>query len=82
LSSIFTTFQNSYENQKGTLIDVNHSRSGKWRSIATKDFDTEKDAWYPIALAQEETVYGVVNSREHGADMPARKGLGSIRLVA
>jgi len=66
--------------KKGTKLNVNHSRSGKWKGVATKDFDTEKDEWYPIALDQEEIVHGLNTSWEKGANMPARRGLCKVNV--
>lgn len=67
--------------KKGTVLAVNHSRSGRWTGIATKDFDTEKDEWYPIALHQDEPVHGLNNSWEKGEDMPARRGLCTVKPI-
>ncbi|MCP6727382.1 MAG: hypothetical protein KJI69_05235 [Patescibacteria group bacterium] len=67
--------------KKGTILDVNHSRSGKWRGIATKDFDTVKDEWYPLALYQETTVHGLNTSWEVGEEMPARRSLCTVTKI-
>lgn len=66
--------------KKDTVLEVNHSRSGKWTGIATEDFDTEKDEWYPIALYQEEVVEGLSTNWVKGEDMPARRGLCTIKV--
>lgn len=66
--------------KKGTKIVVKHSRSGMWNGVAWKDFDTEKEEFYPIELDQEESVYGMNNSWEKGDHMPARKGLCEISI--
>ena len=67
--------------KKGTVLDVTHSRSGKWRGIAAKNFDTIKDEWYPILLHQEDDVNGLNTDWEKGEEMPARKGLCKIKIV-
>ena len=59
---------------KGTLLQVNHRRSGKWKGRATKDFDTETDEWYPISL-EDEVVHGMSTTWERGDEMPCRNGL-------
>ena len=66
--------------KKGTLLQVKHSRSGNWKGIATKNFDTEKEEWYPIKLA-EERVDGLNTSWFKGDDMPARNCLCKIKLA-
>lgn len=66
--------------KKGTLLNVNHSRSGNWVGIATEDFDTEKDEWYPIALAQEQIVKGMRTYWTKGDSMPARRGLCKVEI--
>ena len=66
--------------KKGAILDVKHSRSGNWTGIATEDFDTEKDEWYPLALAQEEIVEGMNIFWEKSNDMPARRGLCTVKL--
>ena len=45
--------------KKRTLLQVNHSRSGKWKAKAYKDFDTEKDEWYPLVLVEGEVAQGL-----------------------
>ena len=67
--------------KKGTVLDVNHSRSGMWRGIATEDFDTVKDEWYSIALYQETEVHGLNTSWEVGEKMPARRGLCTVTKI-
>ena len=67
--------------KKGTVVEVSHSRSGNWRGIATKTFDTVKDEWYSLALYQEDDVHGLSTSWEQGEEMPARRGLCTIKVV-
>ena len=66
--------------KKGALLNVRHNRSGNWKGIATADFDTETDEWFPIALAEEE-VSGIHMIWKKGDDMPARRGLCTVSLV-
>lgn len=68
--------------KKGTIVEVNHSRSGRWVGIATKDFDTEKDEWYPLSLAQEKPVNGISTIAKwvEGDEMPARRGLCTVTI--
>lgn len=67
--------------KKGTLVFVNHSRSGKWHGIATKDFDTVKDEWYPLASAEKRSIDGLNTQWFEGEDVPARRGLCKIEVV-
>lgn len=64
--------------EKGTLLEVNHSRSGKWTGIATEDFDTTTTEFYPIALATG-NAEGVNKSWVAGDNMPCRNTLCTIR---
>ena len=66
--------------KKGTLLNVKHSRSGNWKGIATADFDTEVDEWFPIALAEEE-VQGLNRIWIKGEDIPARRNLCTVSEV-
>ena len=67
--------------KKGTVVDVTHSRTGKWRGIAAKNFDTIKDEWYPLLLHQEDNVFGFSTDWEKGEEMPARNHLCKIKIV-
>lgn len=66
--------------KKGTLLNVQHCRSGNWIGIAIRDFDTEKVEFYPIALAQEKPVEGMNSQWEEGEEMPCRKSLCKIKI--
>lgn len=66
--------------KKGTLLRVKHSRSGTWKGIATEDFDTEEEGFYPIALAQE-VVTGMSTVWTEGDTMPAKKRLCTVSII-
>ena len=66
--------------KKGTLLEVTHCRSGKWLGIATRDFDTDKEEFYPLALAQKYTVKGLNTVWEEGENMPCRNCLCKIKI--
>ena len=73
------------EIKKNTLLNVNHCRKGKFMGIAMKDFSIDDD-WYPIALAQEDGVYGTGNHRTGpkwiiGDEIPCRKSLCEIEVL-
>lgn len=61
--------------QKGTRVQVDSCRKGKYIGVATRDFDTEKDEWYHIAVDQDEPVRGMNTDWFRGDDIPARRGL-------
>lgn len=65
---------------KGTIVEVNSSRRGIFEGIALKDFDTETDEFYPIALHQEKMIRGMNNEWENGEEIPCRKTLCTIKI--
>lgn len=69
--------------KKGTLLDVNHVRKGKFKGMATKDFDPDAlkdDDSFPIAVA-EGVVRGQSNDWVEGENVPCRKSLCKITVV-
>lgn len=44
--------------KKGTLLTVRHSRKGIFKGIALEDFNTKKEEFYPIAVAQKKSIPG------------------------
>lgn len=36
--------------KKGELLEIIHTRKGNFKAVATRDFDTEKEEFYPVAL--------------------------------
>lgn len=58
--------------EKGTKLRVYHPKQGTFDAIATGTFDTEEDEWYPVALDQEEPVYGMTNVWQKGDGIPTR----------
>jgi hypothetical protein len=70
------------EIKKGTLLNVNNVRSGKWVGVATRDFNTDTITFYPIALAQQEPVDGLTTKAKwvEGDDMPCRNSLCKISI--
>jgi len=65
--------------KKGQKIFVKHKRKGSFNAIAEKDFDTEKDEWYPIIL-DDDMVDGLNTDWVKGEHIPARRGLCSVSL--
>ena len=66
--------------EKGTLLNINHSRKGKFKGIATEDFDAETAEFYPIALALGQYVRGISTFMEwvEGEEIPCRASLCTI----
>jgi hypothetical protein len=72
--------------KKGTKLKVTHSRSGKWKGIATETFDEIKikkaDGFYPIALNQDKPVKGLQGRNKwfNGDSMPCRASMCSFLI--
>ncbi len=70
--------------KKGQLVFVKSSRKGNYKAIALKDFDTENDEWYPVALAElGKSLVGMNkdNIWVAGDEVPCRRGLNTIELI-
>jgi len=67
--------------KKGTFLNVRHSRKGNFKGIATKDFDTEKEEFYPIAVMQEKPVEGLDTEWKQGEEIPCRNTLCKIEII-
>lgn len=69
--------------KKGTLLKVNHSRKGTFEGIAIKDFDTTKEEFYPIALAQKNPIKGISINMEwiEGEEIPCRNSLCKLTVI-
>lgn len=64
--------------KKGDRLQVHHSRSGTWYGIAERDFDTDKEEWYPIVLNQDD----VRGKWFRGDNMPARNTLCTVKVLS
>ena len=69
--------------KKDTIIQVKSSRKGNYKAIALEDFDTEKDEWYPVALAEAKAIVGMNRNNLWiaGDKVPCRRGLCIIELI-
>ena len=66
---------------KGTLLDVNHTRTGKFLGIAIRDFDTDTETFYPIALAENKVISAMSIMNDDwvkGDEIPCRNSLCQI----
>lgn len=61
----------------GDKLTVRCSRRGTYLAVATKDFDTEADEWYPVTLDQE-YLEGSSTYWERGDEVPCRRGLAIV----
>ena len=69
------------EIKEGTKLKVRHARKGAFDAVATADFDTEKDEWYPVATA--EVVKGKSTMMEWvpGESIPCRNSLCTVEVA-
>jgi hypothetical protein len=59
--------------KKGQTVLVSHSRHGKFKAIAERDFNTDEN-WYPVAVAMG-MVKGLARDWGPGDSIPCRKSL-------
>ena len=38
--------------KEGQLLAINHARKGPFVAVALRDFDSEEEDWFPVALAK------------------------------
>ncbi len=69
--------------KKGTLLLVTHNRKGKFKGIAEKDFDTDKEEFYPIKLAKGEYVEGLCSGNDwiEGESIPCRNTQCTLKAI-
>jgi len=66
---------------KGTLLRVDDRRKGSFKGIALRDFDTKKEVFYPIAVAQKIEVRGLNTNWFEGEEIPCRNTLCKVERV-
>ena len=66
--------------KKGTLLQISHTRRGTFKGEANRDFDTEKDEWYPIILI-DDIVWGLNTSWKKGEEIPCRRNLSKLKVL-
>jgi len=68
--------------KKGTKLLINHTRKGRFIAIATKNFDTIKDEFYPIVVAPEnDEVQGEASAWLPGEKIPCRDEFCTIDVI-
>ncbi|HAO61577.1 MAG TPA: hypothetical protein DCQ90_06575 [Erysipelotrichaceae bacterium] len=65
---------------KGTMLKVCDNRSGKFIAVASQDFDSEKDEWYPLVV-ETEIVFGESKDWYKGEKIPSRRGMCEVTPV-
>ncbi len=64
---------------KDSLLEVQHCRKGRFTAIATRDFDTEDETFYPVKTTKK--VRGYVNEWEPGEEIPCRDCLCTVKVI-
>ena len=69
--------------QKGQLVKVHDCRKGDYIGIASADFDTAADDWFPVHLAQDKPVNSSQGRPKwfKGEDIPCRRGLSEVTVM-
>lgn len=67
--------------KKNEIVNVEHKRLGCFTGIVAKDFDTDKEEFYPINLEQDEPVYGTTQTFIKGDSMPCRNILTILTII-
>lgn len=68
----------------GDKLIVKHQRKGTFKAVALCGFDTEKDEWYSMALAEGEMVKAmsdIIGEWIGGEHIPCRASLCTVSLV-
>ena len=67
--------------KKDTILKISHNRKGRFFGMATREFDSKKEEFYPIVVAQLAPVYGITDKWKTGEEIPCKKDLCKIKLV-
>lgn len=60
--------------KKEQLLRIDHARKGIFVAVALRDFESEEEAWLPVALA-EGYVKGINTGWVAGEEIPCRASL-------
>lgn len=66
---------------KNTIVGVCHKRHGKFTGIVLKDFDTDVEEFYPIAVYQYDPVIGLSTVWNKGDEIPCRKSMVELFIL-
>lgn len=64
---------------KGTILEIKHSRKGRFTAIAERDFDTETETFYPVSTTK--FVDGMVNDWDVGESIPCRGSFCTFEII-
>ena len=60
--------------KKEQLLKISHKRKGVFVAVALRDFSSEEETWFPVALA-EGYVKGMTTGWVAGEEIPCRASL-------
>lgn len=66
--------------KKGTKLKVYHKRHGEFFGIAIRNFNTEKETFYPIGLDQD-MLCGLSTDWVRGDSVPCRNTLCELEIL-
>lgn len=66
--------------KKDTILMVTSQRKGRFKAKAARDFDTEKELFYPIIALQK--VFGLSTEWEIGDSVPCRAMLTKLEILS
>jgi len=67
--------------KEGQLLKINHRRKGTFVAVALRDFNSEEETWFPVALV-EGYVKGMTTGWVPGNEIPCRASLiGNIEIL-
>ena len=66
--------------KKGTILNINHNRKGKFLAIASVDIDTDNE-WCHVKTLQNINGINSVNKWQEGEEVTLRKGLFSAEII-
>lgn len=69
--------------KKGQTLKIHDCRKGDYVGIASTDFDTVTDDWYPVHVAQDKPICGLQGRSKwfKGEEIPCRRGLSEISVM-
>lgn len=67
--------------KKGSVLRITHCRKGQFNAVATREFDSEKEEFFPVVLARGETVEGASNIWVEGESISCRGAFCKIESV-
>ena len=66
--------------EKGQVLKIVHRRKGVFVAVVLRDFDSETEEWWPIALGERD-VEGEVRDWRRGVQIPCRGKFAGILAV-